>query len=106
MYLVPLWALFSELTCRMGCVPLSSKLLPSGLSLALPLSSSRWRRRVTWICTPTFGPVPWRRYWIVPSHQIESPMCLLRKGCWTLVPFCNCAYASGWGGACGGRKDD
>ena len=32
-YLVPLWALFSGLTCRMGWVLLSSKVWPSGLSV-------------------------------------------------------------------------
>ena len=42
----------------------------------------------------------------MPSHQIQSPVWSLRTGCWTLVPFWNCGYTLGWGGACGGREDD
>ena len=42
----------------------------------------------------------------MPSHQIQSPVWSLWKGCWILVPFLNSAYVSGWGGACGGREDD
>ena len=47
-----------------------------------------------------------RRYWIVPSHRIQSPVWSLRKGCWTFAPFSNPGYASGGGGACGRREDD
>ena len=54
---------------------LSSKVSPSGLSGALlPWSSSFWRCQVTRICTPPLGPSSWRRYWVVPSHQIQSPV--------------------------------
>ena len=107
MYLVPLWALFSGVRSRMEWALLSSKVGPSGLSAALlPWSSSLWRCQVTRICTPPLGPSSWRRYWIVPSHHIQSPVWSLRKGCWTFAPFLNSAYASGWGGACGGRDDD
>ena len=35
----------------------------------------------------------------MPSHQIQSPVWSLRKGCWTLAPFSNSGYASGRGGA-------
>ena len=88
-YLVPLWALFSGVRSRMEWVLFSSKLSPSGLSGALlPWSSSFWRYQVGRICPPPLGPSSWRRYWIVPSHQI-LPVWLLRKGCWTLVAFLN-----------------
>ena len=87
-YLVPLWALFSGVRSRMGWALLSSKVWPSGLSRALlPWSSSLWRCKVTRICTPLFGPSSWRRYWIVPLHQIQSSVWSLRKGCWTFAPF-------------------
>ena len=62
-YLVPLWAFFSAVMRRMGWALLSSKLLPSGLSGALPWSSSCWQCQVTRICTPPFEPVPRRWYW-------------------------------------------
>ena len=62
-YLVPLWALFSGVMRRMGWGLLSTKVSPSGSSGALPWSSSCWRCQVTRICTPPFGPVPWRWYW-------------------------------------------
>ena len=107
MYLVPLWALFSAVRSRMGWALLSSKLWPSGLSEALlPGYSSFWRCQVTRICTPWLGPRPRNRYWIVPSHQIQSPVWWLPKGCWTFAPFSKSGYASGWGGASGGRGDD
>ena len=35
---------------------------------------------------PLFGPGSWR-YWIVPSHQLQSPVRSLRKGFWALVLF-------------------
>ena len=73
---------------------------------AVPWSSSFWRCQITRICTPLLGPRSWRRYWIVPSHQIQSPVWSLRKGCWTFAPFLNSGYASGWGVAGGGREDD
>ena len=79
-YLVPLWALFSEVRSRMGWALLSFKVWSSGLSGALlPWSSSFWRCQVTRICTPLLGPIFWKRYWIVPSHQIQSPLWSLRK---------------------------
>ena len=57
MYLVPLWALLSGMTPRMGWALLSSKLWPSGFSGALlPWSTFLWRCEVTRICTPSFGP--------------------------------------------------
>ena len=31
----------------------------------------------------------------MPSHQIQSPVWSLRKGCWTFAPFSNPSYASG-----------
>ena len=103
MYLVPLWALFSAVRTRMGLALLSSKVWPSGLSGALlPWSSSFWRCQIGRTCTPSTGPGSRRRYWIVPLHQIQSPVWSLRKGCWTFTPFLNSGYASGWGGA-GGR---
>ena len=40
------------------------------------------------------------------SHQIQSPVWSLQKGCSTLVPFWNCGYASSWGDACGEGEDD
>ena len=96
MYLVPLGALFSGVRPRMGCALLSSKVSPSGLSGALlPWSSSFWRCQITRICTSPLGPSSWWRYWIVPSHQIQSPVWSLRKGCWTVVPFWNSGYVSG-----------
>ena len=42
----------------------------------------------------------------MPSHQIESPVWSLRKGCWTFAPFSNPGYALGGGCAGGGREDD
>ena len=91
----------------MGCALLSSKVWPSGLSGALlPWSSSFWRCQVTRTCTPLLGPSSQRRYWIVPSHHIESPVWSLQKGCGTFAPFLNSGYALGWGGAGGGREDD
>ena len=106
-YLVPLWALVSGVSSWMGWPLLSSKVSPSGLSGALlPWSSSFWRCLVTWIYTAPLGPSSWRRYWIVTSHRIQSPVWSLRKGCWTFVPFLNSRYASGWGGACGRKEDD
>ena len=42
----------------------------------------------------------------MPSHQIQSPVWSLRKGCWTFAPFLNPWYAWGGGGAGGGREDD
>ena len=107
-YLVPLWALFSSVRSRMGWAPVSSRVWPSGLSGALlPWSSSFWRCQTTRICGPPLSPGSRRRYWIVPSHQIQSPVWSLRKGCWTFAPFSNPGYASGAsGGAGGGREDD
>ena len=76
------------MTSRVGCELLSSNVSPCGSSGALvPWLSSYRRCQVTWICTPPFGPGSWRRYWIVPSNQIQSPVWLLRKGCWTPLPF-------------------
>ena len=107
MYLVPLWALFSALSSQMGPGLLNSKVWPSGLSGALlHWSSSFWYCQITRICTPSLQPRSPRRYLIVPSHQIQSPVWLLRKDCWTFAPFLKSGYASGWGGACGGREDD
>ena len=107
MYLVPLWALFSAVSRRMEWALLSSNVWPSGLSGALlPWSSSFWRCQNTRIGTPSLGPRSRRRYWIVPSHQIQSPVWLLQKGCWTFAPFLNPGYASGRGGASAGREDD
>ena len=94
MYLVPLWALFSGVRSRMGWQLLSSKVSPSGLSGALlPCSSSFWRCQITRISTPPLGPSSWRRYLIVPSYQIQSPVWSLRKGCWTFAPFLKSGYA-------------
>ena len=91
----------------MGWALLSSRVWPSGLSGALlPWSSSFWGCQTTRICGPPLSPGSWRRYWIVPSHQIQSPVWSLRKDCWTLAPFSNPVYASGGGGAWGGREDD
>ena len=91
----------------MGWALLSSRVWPSGLSGALlPWSSSFWRCQITQICPPSLGPRSRRRYWIVPSHQIQSPVWSLRKGCWTFAPFLNSGYAWGWGGAGGGREHD
>ena len=79
--LVPLWALSSSVRSRMGWALLSSKVWPSGLSEALlPWSSSFWRCQITRICTPLLGPSSRRRYWIVPSHQIQLPVWSLQKG--------------------------
>ena len=81
MYLVPLWALFSAVRSQMGWALLSSKVWSSGLFGALlPLSSSFWRCQITRIRTPLLGPRSRRRYWIVPSHQIQSPVWSLQKG--------------------------
>ena len=82
MYWVPLWALL------------------------LPWSSSFWRCQITQICIPSLRPRSRRRYWIVPSHQLQSPVWSLRKGCSSFAPFLNSGYASGWGGAGCGREDD
>ena len=99
-YYVPLWALFSSLRSR-------ARVWPSGLSRALlPWSSSFRRCQISRICGPPLSPRSRRRYWIVPSHQIQSPVWSLRKGCWTFEPFWNPGYASGGGGAGGGREDD
>ena len=107
MYLVPLWASFSSVRSRMGWALLSSRVCPSGLSGALvPWSSSFWRCQTTRICGPPLSPGSRRRYWIVPSHQIQSPVWSLRKGCWTFAPFSNPGYASGGGSAGVGREDD
>ena len=96
-YLECLWALFSGVKRRMGGALVSSKVLPSALSGALPWSSSG---------TPAFGPMPLRRYWLLPSHQIQWCVWSLRKGCRTLVPCWNSGYVLCCGGACGGREDD
>ena len=107
MYLVPLWALFSSVRSRMGWALVSSRVWPSGLSGALlPWSSSFWRCQTTQICGPLLSPGSRRQYWIVPSHQIQSSVWSLRKGCWTFASFSNPGYASGGGGAGGGREDD
>ena len=106
-YMVPLWALFSSVRSRMGWALVSSRVLPSGLSAALlPWSSSFWRCQTTQIRGPPLSPGSRRRYWIVPSHQIQSPVWSMRKGCWTFAPFSNPGYASGGGGPRGGREDD
>ena len=42
----------------------------------------------------------------MPSHQIQSPVWSLRKGCSTIAPFSNPGYALGESGAGGGREDD
>ena len=106
-YLVPLWAFFSSVRSRMGWALVSSRVWPSGLSGALlPCSSSFWRCQTTRICGPPLSPGSRRQYWIVPSHQIQSPVWSLREGCWTFAPFSNPGYASGGGGAGGGREDD
>ena len=91
----------------MGWALVSSRVWPSGLSGALlPWSTSFWRCQSTRICGPPLPPGARRRYWIVPSHQIQSPVWSLRKGCWTFAPSSNPGYASGGGGAGGGREDD
>ena len=106
-YFVPLWASFSSVRSRMRWALLSSKVWPSGLSGALlPCSSSFWRCQIIQICTPSSGPSSRRRYWIASSHQIQSRVWSLWKGCRTFAPFLNSGYASGWGGAGGGREDD
>ena len=106
-YLVPLWALFSSVRSRMGWALVSSRVWPSGFSGALLLwCSSFWRCQTTRICGPPLSPRSRRRYWLVPSHQIRSPVWSLRRGCWTFAPFWNPGYASGGGGAGGGRVDD
>ena len=106
-YLVPLWALFSSVRSRMGWALVSSRVWPSCLSGALlPGFSSFWPCQTTRICGPLLSPGSRRRYWSVPSHQIQSPLLSLRKGCWTFAPFWNLGYASGGGGAGGGREDD
>ena len=106
MYLVPLWALFSAVRSQMGWALLSSKVWPSGLSRALlPWSSSFLWCQMTKICIPSLGPRSRRRYWIVPAHQIPSPVWSLQRGCWTFTPFLNSGYASGWGSA-GGRGEE
>ena len=88
-YLVPRWASFSGVTQRMGWALFSSMVSPSALSGALGWLSWGWWHHCTRICTPPFAPLPLRRYWILPSHQIQSPVWSLRKGCWTLVPCWN-----------------
>ena len=86
---------------------MSSRVWPSGLSGALlPPSSSFWQCQTTRICGPPLSARSRRRYWIVPSHQIQSPVWCLRKGSWTFAPFSNPGYASSGGGARGGREDD
>ena len=106
-YLVPLWALFSSVRSRMEWTLVSSRVRPSGLSGGLlPWSRSFWRCQTTQICGPLLSPGSRRQYWIVPSHQIQSPVWSLWKGCWTFAPFWNPGYASGGGGAGGGREDD
>ena len=91
----------------MGWALVSSRVWRSGLSGALlPSSSSFWRCQTARICGPPLSPRSRRRYWIVPSHQIQLPLWSLRKGCWTFAPFSNPGYASGGGGAGGGREDD
>ena len=106
-YLVPLCALFSSVRSRMGWALVSSRVWPSGVSGAqLPWSSSFWLCQTTQICGPPMSPGSRRRYWIVSSHQIQSPVWSLRRGCWTFAPFSNPGYASGGGGAGGGREDD
>ena len=42
----------------------------------------------------------------MPSHQIQSPVWSLRKGCWTFAPFSTPRYALDGGGVGGGREDD
>ena len=107
MYLMPLWALSSSVRSLIGWALVSSRVWPSGLSGALlPWSSSFWWCQSTRICSLPLSPRSRRRYWIVPSHQIQSPVWSLRKGCWTFAPFPNPAYASGGGCAGGGREDD
>ena len=106
LYLVPLWALSSGLTRRMGWALVSSNVSPSGLSGALPWSSWGWWCHCTRICTLPFWLLPLGEYWIVPSHQIQSPVWLLRKGCWTLVSCWKSGYVLGCGGATGGRQND
>ena len=106
-YLVSLWALFLSMRSGIGWALVSSRVWPSGLSGALlPWSSSFWRCQTTRICGPPSSPGSRRRYWIVPSHHIQSPVWSLLKGCWTFAPFSNPGYASGRGGAGGGREDD
>ena len=106
-FLVPPWALFSSVRSRMGWALFSSRVWPSGLSaVTLPWCSSIWRCQISRICGPPLSPRSRRRYWIVLSHQIQSPVWSLRKGCWTFAPFSNPGYASGAGGAGGGREDD
>ena len=104
MYLVPVWALFSSVRSLMGWALVSSRVSATGLSGALlPWSSSFWRCQITRICGPPLSRGSLRRYWIGPSHQIQSPVWSLRKGCWTFAPFSNPGYASGGGCAGGGR---
>ena len=43
-------------------------------------SSSSWRCQITRICGPPLFPRSRRRYWIVPSHQIQSLVWSLLKG--------------------------
>ena len=106
-YLVPLWALFSSVRSLIGWALLSSRVRPSGLSGALlPWSSSFWRCQITQIRGSSLSPRSWRRYWIVPSHQIQSRVWSLRKGCWTIMALPNPGFACGEGGAGGGREDD
>ena len=106
-YLVPVRALFSSVRSRMGWALVSSRVWPSGLSGALlPRSSSFLRCQTTRISGPPLSPGSRRRYWIVPSHQIQSPVWSLRKGRWTFAPFSNPGYASGGVGSGGGREDD
>ena len=107
MYLLPLWTLSSSVRSQMGWALVSSRVWLSGLSGALlPWSSSFWRYQTTRICGPPLSPGSRRRYWIVPSYHIKSPVWSLRKGCWTFAAFSNPWYASGGGSAGGGREDD
>ena len=89
------------LSCRASCcVRVCS-------AACVPCLASVWRWLLTTqICGPSLSPGSRRRYWIVPSHQIQSPVWSLRKGCWTFAPFSNPGYASGGGGAGGAREDD
>ena len=58
-----------------GWALLSSRVWPSRLSGALlPWSSSFWRSQTNRICGAPLSPRSRRRYWIVPSHQIQSPV--------------------------------
>ena len=77
MHLVSRWALFSGMTRQKGWALLSSNVSHSALSGSLGSLNSGWRCHSTWICTSPFGPLPLRRYCIVPLHEIQSPGWLL-----------------------------